>query len=142
MQIFLSTFDDIPDPRADNARDDLGELLVISFVAVLCGATSCAGMATFGRAKESLFRHFLNLKHASPSHDIFSTVFRMLDLKALDAAFGKVLAEVAALLREGDVIAIDGKALRGARCQSAANFDPLSASNNDPLVWHSLPGAA
>ncbi len=39
----------------------------------------------------------------------------MIDPRALDAAFGKVLAEVAALLREGDVIAIDGKALRGAR---------------------------
>ncbi|WP_246184823.1 ISAs1 family transposase [Paracoccus aestuariivivens] len=118
MQIFLSAFDDIPDPRADNARHDLGELLVIAFVAVLCGATTCAGMATFGRAKESFFRDFLNLKHAIPSHDTFSTVFRMLDPKALDAAFGKVLAEVAALLREGDVIAIDGKALRGARGKS------------------------
>ena len=39
----------------------------------------------------------------------------MLDPKALDAAFGKVLADVAALLRDGDVIAVDGKALRGAR---------------------------
>lgn len=115
MQIFLSAFDDIPDPRADNARHDLGELLVIAFVAVLCGATTCAGMATFGRAKERLFRDFLDLKHAIPSHDTFSTVFRMLDPKALDAAFGKVLAEVAALLHDGDVIAIDGKALRGAR---------------------------
>ena len=55
MDIFLTGFDDIPDPRADNARHDLGELLVIAFVSVLCGATTCAGMATFGRAKESLF---------------------------------------------------------------------------------------
>lgn len=39
----------------------------------------------------------------------------MIDPKALDAAFGKVLADVAALLKDGDVIAIDGKALRGAR---------------------------
>jgi len=43
------------------------------------------------------------------------TVFRMIDPKALDAAFGRVLAEIAALLGDGDVIAIDGKALRGAR---------------------------
>lgn len=76
MDIFLTAFDDIPDPRADNARHDLGELLVIAFVAVLCGATSCAGMAMFGRAKECLFRDFLKLKHAIPSHDTFSTVFR------------------------------------------------------------------
>jgi hypothetical protein len=33
---------------------------------------------------------------------------------ALDAAFRQVLADVSALLRKGDVIAIDGKSLRGA----------------------------
>ena len=115
MQIFLSAFDDIPDPRADNARHDLGELLVVAFVAVLCGATSCAEMAAFGRAKERVFRDFLRLRHAVPSHDTFSAVFRMLDPKALDAAFGRVLSEIAGLLGEGDVIAIDGKVLRGSR---------------------------
>jgi hypothetical protein len=51
MQIFLSAFDDVPDPRASNARHDLGELLVIAFVSVLCGSASCAEMAAFGRAK-------------------------------------------------------------------------------------------
>ena len=111
----LSAFEDVPDPRAENTRHDLGELLVIAFVSVLCGATSCAEMAAFGRAKESVFRGVLKLKHAVPSHDTFSAVFRMIDPKALDAAFGRVLADVAALLRDGDVIAVDGKALRGAR---------------------------
>ena len=50
MEIFLTAFDGIPDPRADNARHDLCELLVVAFVAVVCGATSCAEMAAFGRA--------------------------------------------------------------------------------------------
>ena len=118
MQIFLDAFGSIPDPRASNARHDLGELLVIAFVSVLCGSSSCAEMAEFGRAKENVFRDFLKLKHAIPSHDTFSDVFAMIDPKALDAAFGKVLAEVAALLQDGDVIAIDGKALRGARGKS------------------------
>ena len=36
MVIFLAAFDDIPGPRADNARHDLCELLVVGFVAVLC----------------------------------------------------------------------------------------------------------
>lgn len=115
MNIFLSAFEDIPDPRAENARHDLRELLVVAFVSVLCGATSCAEMAAFGRAKENVFRGFLKLKHSIPSHDTFSAVFRMIDPKALDAAFGKVLADVAALIKDGDVLAIDGKALRGAR---------------------------
>jgi len=114
MDIFLAAFDDVPDPRADNARHDLCELLVVGFVAVLCGATNCAEMAAFGRAKEHVFRGFLKLKRAIPSHDTDPTVFRMIDPKALDAAFGRVLAEIAALFGNGDVIAIDGKALRGA----------------------------
>jgi hypothetical protein len=39
----------------------------------------------------------------------------MTDPKALDAAFGRVLAQIAVLPGDGDVIAIDGKALWGAR---------------------------
>ena len=66
MQTFLSAFQTVPDPRASNARHDLGELLVIAFVSVLCGSTSCAEMAAFGRAKVRLFRDFLKLKHAIP----------------------------------------------------------------------------
>jgi predicted transposase YbfD/YdcC len=115
MNTLLTAFDDIPDPRAGNTRHDLGELLVIAFVAVLCGAASCAEMAAFGRAKINVFREFLKLKHAIPSHDTFSTVFRMIAPKALDAAFGKVFAEITARLDDGDVVAIDGKALRGVR---------------------------
>jgi hypothetical protein len=46
-------------------------------------------MAAFGRAKKSFFKNFLNLKHAIPSHDTFSEVFRIIDPKALDAAFGQ-----------------------------------------------------
>ena len=91
MDIFLAAFDDIPDPRAGNARHDLCELLVVGFAVGLCGATSCAEMANFGGGKEHVFRSFLKLRHAIPSHDTFSTVFRMIDLKALDAAFGRVL---------------------------------------------------
>jgi len=39
MHLFLTAFEDVPDPRAGNTRHDLGELLVIAFVSVLCGAT-------------------------------------------------------------------------------------------------------
>ncbi|MFT5616423.1 MAG: hypothetical protein ACI8Q6_003725, partial [Granulosicoccus sp.] len=61
-------------------------------------------MSAFGRSKEHVFKGFLNLMYSIPSHDTFSTVFRMIDPKALDAAFGQVLAKITALLGEGDVI--------------------------------------
>jgi|GEM_PF-2524505 len=79
LQLFLYAFYAAPDPRAQNLRHDLGELLVAAFVSGLCGSVSCAEMAAFGRAKESFFRDFLKLKHAIPSHDTFSEVFRIID---------------------------------------------------------------
>lgn len=49
-------------------------------------------MAAFGRAKESILRDFLRLRHAIASHGAFSIVLRMIDPKSRDAAFGRVLA--------------------------------------------------
>src|SRR5205823_3040988 len=61
MQKFKNLFQDVPDPRADNARHDLVDVLVIALAAVLCGADNCADMAEFGCAKEALLRQFLRL---------------------------------------------------------------------------------
>lgn len=71
-------------------------------------------MAEFGREKIKLLKRFLKLKHGIPSHDTFSTVLRMLDPKALDAAFSRITAGLVAALAKGGVIAIDGKSLKGA----------------------------
>lgn len=115
MEIFLTVFDGVPDLCADNALHHFCELLVLGFFVVLCGATSFVEMADFGREKVHVFRDSLELRHSIPSQNTFSTVFRMIDPTALDAAFGRVLAQIAALLGEGDVIAIDGKAIQAAR---------------------------
>ena len=114
MQLFIAAFESVADPRAENTRHDLVELLIIAFIAVLCGARSCSEMAEFGREKIRLLKRFLKLKHGVPSHDTFSTVLRMLDPKALDAAFGRITAGLVAALAKGGVIAIDGKSLKGA----------------------------
>jgi hypothetical protein len=114
MQLFLTAFKSVPDPRAENVRHDLIEIVLIAFLAVLCGAQHCSEMAAFGRAKIKLLKRFLKLKRGIPSHDTFSTVLRMLDPKALDAAFGRLTATLAAALAKGGVIAIDGKSLKGA----------------------------
>jgi predicted transposase YbfD/YdcC len=114
MQLFIAAFDSVPDPRADNVRHDLGEMLMIAFVAVLCGAQGCAEMAELGRVKLKFFKRFLKLRHGVPSHDTFSTVLRMIDPKALDAAFAEITARLVAALAKGGVIAIDGKSLKGA----------------------------
>lgn len=112
MQKFTRVFQELPDPRAGNARHDLTEILVIALAAVLCGAEGCADMADFGEAKEGLFKQFLRLEHGIPSHDTFSRVFRILDPRAFEAAFRGFMAAFAAQI--SGVVSIDGKALRGA----------------------------
>jgi len=57
----------VPDLRTDNARHGLCELLVVAFVVLLFGATSCADLAGFGRAKKHVFRGLPKFKLAIPS---------------------------------------------------------------------------
>jgi predicted transposase YbfD/YdcC len=116
MVRFKKAFGRLPDPRAENARHDLLDILFIALAAVLCGAEDCSDMAAFGRAKETLLRQFLRLEHGIPSHDTFSRVFRILDPEAFEQAFRRFMAAFAAANGLGfvGVVAVDGKALRGA----------------------------
>jgi predicted transposase YbfD/YdcC len=73
-------------------------------------------MALFARAKEKALRQFLRLEHGVPSHDTFSRVLRALDPQAFEQAFRKFTAAFAKAnrIKLTGVIAVDGKALRGA----------------------------
>jgi predicted transposase YbfD/YdcC len=112
MEGFSNWFGEIDDPRAGNSRHDLLELMFVALAAVLCGAEDCTDMAAFARAKLGLLRQVIALEHGPPSHDTFSRVFRMLEPEPFEAAFSRFMAAFAGSL-EG-VVAIDGKALRGA----------------------------
>jgi predicted transposase YbfD/YdcC len=116
MRKFRKAFRRLPDPRADNARHDLLEVLFIALAATLCGAESCSDMADFGQSKEELLRLFLRLEHGIPSHDTFSRVFRLLKPQAFELAFRRFMAAFAKAngLKLTGVVAVDGKALRGA----------------------------
>ena len=114
MESFRDCFSDVPDPRAANSLHDLVEVLFIGLAAVLCGAEGCTDMADFGRAKEGFLRRILRLEHGIPSHDTFSRVFRMLDPTAFEAAFRQFMAAFGRAVEIKGVVAIDGKAVRGA----------------------------
>lgn len=117
MEQFAECFSDLEDPRGPNALHDLREILFIALLATLCGATNCCDMALFARTKEKLLRTVLGLNFGPPSHDTFSRVFRMIDPKAFEQAFQRFMKAFFAhlkLQRAKGVIAIDGKALKGA----------------------------
>jgi predicted transposase YbfD/YdcC len=132
MGKFKKVFRRLSDPRAGNARHELLEVLVIALAAVLCGAETCSDMAEFGQAKEELLRLFLHLEHGIPSHDTFSRVFRLLEPEAFEVAFRRFMAAFAKTNRLNltGVVAIDGKALRGA-FERGSRHEPLHLVN----VW-------
>jgi predicted transposase YbfD/YdcC len=116
MRKFSRIFQGLPDPRAANALHELLEVIVIALAAVLCGAKGATDMALFGRSKEKLLRQFLRLEHGIPSHDTFSRVFRALDPEAFERTFRRFMAAFAKAngINLTGVVAVDGKALRGA----------------------------
>jgi predicted transposase YbfD/YdcC len=116
MRKFRRIFRTVSDPRADNSQHDLLEMLFIALAAVICGAEGGEDMEEFGRAKEPLLRQILRLEHGIPSHDTFSRIFRLLDPQSFQKAFQRFLSAFAKSngIDLSGVVAIDGKALRGA----------------------------
>ena len=130
MEKFRQCFSDVPDPRAANSLHNLVEIVFIGLAAVLCGAQGCTDMADFGRAKEGFLRTILRLEYGIPSHDTFSRVFRMLDPTAFEAAFRQFMAVFGEAVSIKGVVAIDGKAVRGA-FERGCKTTPLHLVN----VW-------
>src|ERR1700731_4471328 len=112
MEEFAPYFAEVPDPRAANARHDFLEVVFTALAAVLCGAEDCTDMALFARSKLVFLRQVVKLEHGPPSHDTFSRVFRLIEPEPFEAAFARFTAAFAGALK--GVVAIDGKALRGA----------------------------
>ena len=120
----------LPDTRAANAQHELWEVLFIALAAVLCGAKNCCDMALFGRSKQALLRQFLRLEHGIASHDTFSRVFRQIDPRAFEVVFRKFMAAFSETngIKLTGVVAVDGKALRGAYERGKAST-PLQMVN-------------
>lgn len=107
----LEHFKELPDPREDNRRHKLIDIIAIVVCASICGADKWNDIETFGRAKETWFRKFLELPHGIPSHDTLARVFAALDPEQFNRCF---LSWVKTINRgyEQEIINIDGKTLR------------------------------
>jgi len=122
MEEFIACFADLDDPRDDNARHTLLEILVIALCTMLCGGEDCTDMALFGKSKERFLRQFLRLRHGIPSHDTFSRLFRHLDPVKFHSCFLRFMQRFAETTK--GVVAIDGKTLRHS-FDRAAGASPL-----------------
>jgi len=99
------------DPRADNARHFLTDILVIAILAVMGGADDYPGVVEYGRDERDWLKSFLRLPHGIPSVSTFRRVFAALQPAALLKVMQRWSLELSGSLA-GKQIAIDGKELR------------------------------
>lgn len=112
-------FKSLEDPRIDRAkRHELIDIIGITISAVVCGADNWVEVEEFGKAKEEWLRGFLKLPNGIPSHDTFGRVFSRLAPERFGECFMSWVRSISELTR-GEVVAIDGKTLRG--CHDRSN---------------------
>ena len=106
-------FGDIEDPRMERTRrHDLLDIITIAICGVICGADSWVDIELFGKSKQAWLAKFLRLPNGIPSHDTFGRVFSRLDPDEFQNSFMEWVATISEITK-GQVIAIDGKTLRG-----------------------------
>lgn len=108
---FDKHFGKIKDSRDKRGlRHHLRDILVITILAVICGADEFTEIEEYGNSKKEFLATFLELPNGIPSHDTFGRVFAVLDPDEFRICFVdwvKSLCEI-----HGDIVNIDGKALR------------------------------
>ena len=86
----------------------------MSICAVCCGCDDYMGIHLWSKDNESWLRQYLGLEHSVPSDDTFRRIFRYLDYEAFNRCFIE-FSEDLRQLTEGEVVAFDGKCLRGSK---------------------------
>lgn len=111
LDLIEEHFGSLPDFRDERGkRHKLLDIIVIAILAIICGADEFIEMEEFGKSKESFLRSFLTLKKGIPSHDTFGRVFSFLPPDEFRNCFISWVESLCNI--EGDIVNIDGKALR------------------------------
>lgn len=111
----LAAVQDVPDPRREHGRRHaLCDVLMIAFAAIVSGANDFEAIAEYALAKEAFLRRFLELRNGIPSHDTFRRLFLILEPRLMEDCLVRWLRLKKGLEgMDGQVVAIDGKTLRG-----------------------------
>jgi predicted transposase YbfD/YdcC len=108
---FLRFFSAVKDPRRHNVRHVFTDILTIAILAVLCKSNDWDEVVCWADAEVEFLTSILPLPNGIPRADTFARVFARIDPRAFDACFAAWAASLAGSL-QGQVVAIDGKALR------------------------------
>jgi predicted transposase YbfD/YdcC len=106
-------FATLKDPRvARTQRHPLMSILVMSMLAVICGAEGWDEMAWFASSQRSWLETWLELPNGTPCADTFRRVLSALDPEEFNRCFVAWMAAVSKGMA-GKLVAVDGKTMRG-----------------------------
>ena len=108
----MQHFSGLEDPRRPQGRrHNLLDIIAMTICAVVAGAEGWDDVELFGQCKEDWFRTFLELPNGIPCSDTFARVFARLDPDGFRECFAQWVSDIHRLT-QGQVVAIDGKAVR------------------------------
>ncbi|WP_395809119.1 ISAs1 family transposase [Archangium minus] len=120
VQLILEHFGGLKDPRvARTKRHALSNVLVMALCAVIAGADGWEGLAQFARSRAQWLASFLDMPHGVPCADTFRRVLCALHPQAFEACMRRWMQALAREVR-GQVVAVDGKSVRGALSKTLA----------------------
>jgi predicted transposase YbfD/YdcC len=109
-------FSQIPDPRIHrNKKHLLLDIILLTIIAVLCGAESWDSIEMFGKSKKDFLSKILKLPNGIPSHDTINRVFSLIRADKFELLFVQWAQSLKDSGISKEVISIDGKTIRGSR---------------------------
>jgi predicted transposase YbfD/YdcC len=111
-----SYFESFPDYRVNrNKKHLLADIIMLSIIAVVCGAGSWDSIEDFGKTKIDFLKTILKLPNGIPSHDTINRVFSTIRPKLFEQMFMKWADSLKNESIKKEVISIDGKCIKGSK---------------------------
>jgi len=118
----------IQDPRLDRKKlHYLKDILFLSVCASLCGCDTWEDICDFAAIREDWLRQYIELKNGIPSADTIARVFSLIDPKEFELAFRKWVSSLYLVQESGQIIAIDGKRVKGTHGEGKAAIHMVGA---------------
>lgn len=109
MRYVIGQLKKLQDPRQPwKIKHNLVEILVISIVAVMCGARSSLQIERFGILREKWLGKFLALENGIAHRLTIERVLSILDAREFEMVFNTIMQKLQTAT-QGAIIALDGK---------------------------------
>lgn len=113
MENPIKYFKSLEEPRMERCKlHSLEDIIFLTITSVISGADNFVEVEAFGNEKKEWLSKFLKLENGIPSHDTIGRLFAAINSELFEKCFISWMQSVVELT-EGQVIAIDGKTLRG-----------------------------